>query len=165
MTRPPQFGEPAAGREYPDRPAAFGVAMRGGEIALVRVEKPRTAPWYDLPGGALDTGEDAGQAAVREFGEETGLEVIAGAAFAYADQYFVNTEGKAFNNRGVFLAVQVVGERPERKIEDDHQLVWLAPHAALEILRHDAHAWAVTAWLRRRGGSGGPYVASEALKG
>ena len=33
----PQFGEPQAGRDYPDRPAAFAVVERDGLIALVRV--------------------------------------------------------------------------------------------------------------------------------
>jgi 8-oxo-dGTP diphosphatase len=149
MSRPPQFGEPEPGRDYPDRPAAFGIAERDGEIALVRIEKPDAAPWFDLPGGALDPGEDPAQAVAREFAEETGLVVTAGEAFAQADQYFVNTEGKPYNNRGVFMVARVAGEAPERKVEDDHELVWIEPRAALTRLRHDAHAWAVAAWLRR----------------
>ena len=62
----PQFGDPEPGRAYRDRPAAFGVAERGGLIALVRVRKPGHQPWCDLPGGALDPGEHAEQAVVRE---------------------------------------------------------------------------------------------------
>jgi 8-oxo-dGTP diphosphatase len=149
MAQAPQFGPPDAGRDYPDRPAAFGIAERDGKIALVRIEKPDAAPWFDLPGGALDPGEDPAQAVVREFAEETGLLVTAGEAFARADQCFINTEHKAYNNRGVFMVVRVTGEAPERKVEDDHELVWMAPQAALTALRHDAHAWAVAAWLRR----------------
>jgi 8-oxo-dGTP diphosphatase len=146
----PQFGEHEPGRHYADRPAAFGIVARKGEIALVRIQKPGHAPWHDLPGGALDPGEDHAQAVVREFGEETGLIVTAGGEFARADQLFVNTEGKAFNNRGVFLTLALDGEHPALKIEEDHTLVWLDAHAALIALRHDAHAWAVAAWLRRR---------------
>jgi 8-oxo-dGTP diphosphatase len=41
-----------------------------------------------------------------------------------------------------------VGEDEGLKIEDDHALVWLAPAEALVRLRHEAHAWAVAAWLR-----------------
>ena len=150
MATIPQFGERQAGLTYADRPAAFGIAVRDGQIALVDVAKPGHAPWLDLPGGALDPGEDAAQAVVREFGEETGLKVAAGEAYAQADQYFVNTDGAAYDNRGTFFTVGIVAEAPELKIEDDHALVWLEPQAAVARLRHDAHAWAVTAWLRRR---------------
>lgn len=152
----PQFGDHEPGRVYGDRPAVFGIARRGEAIALVRVEKPGHPAWLDLPGGAIDPGETEAQALVREFGEETGLKVGPGAAFARADQLFVNTEGSAFNNRAGFWTVTVEGEAPELKIEDDHALVWIEAHAAVASLRHDAHAWAVAAWLRR--------VAPNALK-
>jgi|KBSSwiStaDraftv2_1062776.scaffolds.fasta_scaffold10235_9 8-oxo-dGTP diphosphatase len=149
MQAVPQFGEPQPGRDYPDRPAAFGVVERDGRIALVRIEKPGAAPWHDLPGGAIDPGETEAQALVREFAEETGMAVVPGICFARADQYFVNTEGKPFDNRGGFWTAMVTGEDPAAKVEHDHTLVWMDPHAAIAALRHDAHAWAVAAWLRR----------------
>jgi 8-oxo-dGTP diphosphatase len=146
----PQFGEPESGRTYRDRPAAFGIVERDGRIALVRVAKPGHLAWLDLPGGAIDPGEDAASAVVREFGEEVGLKVSAGEAYARADQYFVNTDGQAFDNLGTFFTLALEGEDATLKIEDDHSLVWLAPEAAVVELRHDAHAWAVAAWLRLR---------------
>lgn len=149
MRAVPQFGERIGGRVYADRPAAFGVAERGGKIALVRIEKPDGAVWRDLPGGAVDPGESAEQAVVREFGEEAGLAIAAGEPYAEADQYFLNTEGKAFDNRGTFFAVTIEGEAPNLKVEDDHTLIWVEPTEAIETLRHEAHAWAVGAWLRR----------------
>jgi 8-oxo-dGTP diphosphatase len=145
----PQFGHPEPGRTYADRPAAFGIAVRGGRIALVKVAKPKIEPWWDLPGGALDPGETEDVALAREFGEETGLRVDPRASFCRADQYFVNTDGEAFDNRAGFWTVEVEGEAPELKIEADHELVWTTPDDALVRLRHDAHAWAVAAWLRR----------------
>lgn len=145
----PQFGAPTPGLTHADRPAAFGIAVRAGKIALVRVAKPGFPPWLDLPGGALDPGEDAAQAVVREFGEETGLKVEAGEAYARADQYFVSTDGQAYDNRAAFFEVTVTAEAPELKVEDDHTLVWEDPLAAIARLRHEAHAWAVAAWLRR----------------
>jgi 8-oxo-dGTP diphosphatase len=144
----PQFGEPEPGRTYRDRPAAFGIVERDGRIALVEVKKPGHAAWLDLPGGALDPGEDEAQAVVREFGEETGLTVRAGEVYAHADQRFINTDGEAFNNRAGFLVLILLGEDPGLKIEDDHELVWLPAADALVRLRHEAHAWAVAAWLR-----------------
>lgn len=146
----PQFGTPEPGRDHRDRPAAFGIAERDGKIALVRVEKPGHPPWLDLPGGAVDPGEDAPQAVVREFGEEAGLRVAVVEPYGTADQFFVNTDGEAFNNRATFFVLEIADEATELKVEDDHTLVWLAPHEAVEILRHEAHAWAVAAWLRLR---------------
>jgi 8-oxo-dGTP diphosphatase len=146
----PQFGEAQSGRAYKDRAAAFGVLEREGLIALVRVTKPGHPPWLDLPGGALDPGEDDGQALVREFGEETGLEITAGDSLGRADQLFVNTDGVAYNNRSALFEARFRAERRELKIETDHELVWLAPLEAIAKLRHDSHAWAVSAWLRRK---------------
>lgn len=146
----PQFGRPEPGRSYRDRPAAFGIVEREGRIAVVRVAKPGHPAWIDLPGGALDPGESPEQAVVREYGEETGLKVAAGEAYARADQFFVNTDGEAFNNRATFFLLSLQGEDPALKIEDDHALAWLDPQEALTALRHEAHAWAVAAWLRLR---------------
>jgi 8-oxo-dGTP diphosphatase len=146
----PQFGEARPGLQYKDRPAAFGVLAREGLIACVTVTKPGHAPWIDLPGGALDAGEDDAQALVREFGEETGLRVRAGQALGRADQYFINTDGVPYNNRAALFAALVVAQAPHLKIEIDHELVWLAPVDALKRLRHEAHAWAIAAWMRRR---------------
>lgn len=143
-----QFGRPEAGREYRDRPAAFGVVDRDGRIALVKVEKPGEAPWYDLPGGAIEAGETPQQAVVREFGEETGLVVEALEPFAQANQYFVNTDGEALNNQCVFFELKLKGEDPALRTDRDHSLVWMPPEPAQAELRHAAHAWAINQLLR-----------------
>lgn len=146
----PQFGDPNPSLVYRDRPAAFGVLERDGLAALVAVEKPGHAPWLDLPGGALDPGEDAEAALVREFGEETGLKVTPGEVLGEADQFFINTEGEAFNNRQTLFVARLVSEAPELKVETDHTLVWLPLFDAVGRLRHDSHAWGVSLALRRR---------------
>ena len=150
MTEAPQFGRPEPGKPARDRPAAFGVVVRDGLIALVRVTYPERASFFDLPGGAIDPGETEAQALIREFGEETGLRITAGAVFAHADQYFLTKDDEAVNNRATFFAGEIVGQDHQLKIEEDHELVWLGPDEAVHRLRHDAHAWAVAAWLRRR---------------
>lgn len=146
----PQFGQPEPGRDYADRPAAFGILEREGRIAAVRVQKSGHPAWFDLPGGAIDPGEVAAQAVVREYGEETGLRVSVVSPYAQADQFFLNTDGQAWNNRAAFFVLALAGEDGALKIEDDHTLVWLDPNEAVATLRHDAHAWAVAAWLRLR---------------
>lgn len=152
----PQFGTPEPGRVHSDRPAAFGIVEREGRIAAVRVEKPGHAAWRDLPGGAIDPGETAAEAVVREYGEETGLTVAVVESYGAADQFFLNTDGQAWNNRATFFVLALTGEDPALKIEADHTLVWLDANEAVATLRHDAHAWAVASWLRlraRRSGS------------
>lgn len=145
----PQFGQPQPGKFYPDRPAAFTVVERDGQIATVRVDFPGGGCRWDLPGGGIDPGEDAAQAAVRECGEEAGLRIVLEAEVVRADHYFVNEDGHAVNTRGVFFAARYQADAPALKIEDDHTLVWLSPAEALVRLDREAHAWALTAWLRR----------------
>jgi 8-oxo-dGTP diphosphatase len=147
----PQFGEPEPGRDYPDRPAAFAVIERDGRIAVARVTFAAGGGRLDLPGGGVDAGETAGQAAARECGEEVGLQVaVDEQPFTCADHYFVNEEDVARNTRGQFFAARLLGEAPELKTEADHALEWLAPLEALSALDRESHVWAVAAWLRRR---------------
>jgi len=146
----PQFGEHDAGRDYPDRPAAFAIIEEGGKIACVEVAWRNGGPKLDLPGGGIDPGESAAEAAERECGEEAGLKVaVTAEPFARADHYFVNTEGKRNNTRGQFFEARLEGEAPELKIEDDHRLLWLEPLEAIRRFDRDSHAWAVVAWLRQ----------------
>ena len=145
---PLQFGARTPGRDHPDRPAAFGVVPREGRLALVRITRPDAAPYFDLPGGALDPGEDDAAALVREFGEETGLKVRPVQLLGRASEFLVKTDGQPANNRCALFEAEVVGEDAGLKIEADHALVWLEPFEALRRLRHEAHAWAVAAWLR-----------------
>lgn len=149
MTPVPQFGDRLEGKVYVDRPAAFGIAVRDGLIAVVRVAPDGFTPWVDLPGGGIDPGETPVQAVVRELGEETGLQVSAGAVLGQADQHFVDTDGRTFNNRQTFFEVAILGEAPSLKVEDDHTLDWMTPEAAIAAMRHDSHAWGVARWLRR----------------
>ena len=141
-----QFGLADPGEVYAERHAVFGLLVQDGRIATVRVT--RDVPYHDLPGGAVEAGESEAEALVREFREETGLTVRPLERLLEAAQYFRKSDGAPVNNFGGLWTVEAVGYDPDAKVEDDHELVWLEPHVALEALRHDAHAWAVTRWLR-----------------
>ena len=154
QSAPLQFGTADPEVSYKDRPAAFGVAPKGGRIALVKVSKPGSAPWFDLPGGAVEADETDAEALVREFGEETGLMVRAGVLLGRADQFMRKTDGEPVNNRSGLYRAEIIGEAPALKCEDDHELVWFEPEQALRRLRHDSHAWAVLAWLRAEAAAG-----------
>lgn len=143
-----QFGDPDPSLVYAPRPTAFGLVFRDGRLACVRVERGE-ASYFDLPGGAIDGDESEEQALIREFLEETGMSVRPISRIAEAAQYFRRSTGEPFNNLGGFWTAEQVSLEPAAKVEADHQLVWLEPHRAVEQLRHDAHAWAVAAWLRR----------------
>ncbi|HLZ77334.1 NUDIX domain-containing protein [Phenylobacterium sp.] len=146
----PQFGQPAPGRAYPDRPAAFAIVERDGQIAVARVSFAAGGGRLDLPGGGLDPGETAAQAAARECGEEVGLQIAVDAEVARADHYFTNEDDSRVNTRGVFFAAHVTAEAPQLKVEDDHALEWMTPQDALLALDRESHAWALAAWLRLR---------------
>lgn len=143
------FGVAEPGVDYRERPCAFGIAARDGKIACVRVDRGERS-YFDLPGGAIDEGEDEAGALAREFREETGLSVRGVRRIGRTSQHFRRSTGEPVRNlSGVWIA-EVEGEDPASKIEDDHELVWLDPVKAVSELRHEAHAWAVALWLRMR---------------
>ncbi len=63
--------------------AVGGALFRDGKLLLLRrVMTEDFGPgMYELPGGGLEFGESAEAGASREFKEETGLDVVAGAPF------------------------------------------------------------------------------------
>ena len=90
----PGSGRPGVRREYdhePDAPAATCVApcvyaaARDATGRLLLVRRCDTGDW-ELPGGHVDPGESASDAAVRETAEESGITVdITGLAGIYTD--------------------------------------------------------------------------------
>jgi 8-oxo-dGTP diphosphatase len=139
-----QFGRAEPGLVV--RPAVFGLVFHDEKLACVRVT--RDTPYFDLPGGAVDGAETEEQALIREFVEETGMTIEPVRRIVEAGQYFRKSDGEPVNNIGGVWVARMIALDPMRKVEADHELVWLHPRTALAELRHDAHAWAVAAWLR-----------------
>jgi 8-oxo-dGTP diphosphatase len=69
-----------ARRRYPSRPlvGAGAVVLRGSKVLLVKRRNPPNSGLWALPGGLVELGETAEDAAVREVKEETGLAVKLG---------------------------------------------------------------------------------------
>lgn len=142
-----QFGRADPGVAYVVRPATFGLVFQDGRLACVRVT--RDTPYHDLPGGAVDGHETEQEALVREFVEETGMTIRPVEELVEVGQFFRKSDDSPVNNIGSIWTAELVSLNPASKVEDDHELVWLDPLTALTSLRHEAHAWAVAAWLRR----------------
>lgn len=142
-----QFGPAEPEVDYLHRPAVFGLAIRDGRLACVRVDRGEGS-YFDLPGGAVDGAETEPQALIREFAEETGLRIAPLTRLGEAAQRFRKTDGSPVNNVGGFWTVDILGHDPAAQCEADHELVWLEPTQAISSLRHQAHAWAVALWLR-----------------
>ena len=78
---------PSMTRQYPKRPI-FGVGaivFKGNDVLLVRRGRPPGKGNWSLPGGAVELGESAKEALVREVREETGLEVVPEKLIAVVD--------------------------------------------------------------------------------
>lgn len=67
-------GTDGAGIRFDTRVAAYGVIIADGKVLLTHLDERDRSRWT-LPGGALEFGENAETAAVREILEETGYKV------------------------------------------------------------------------------------------
>jgi 8-oxo-dGTP diphosphatase len=146
-----QFGQTQPGVTYVERPTVYGVCARGETaIALARTGRGHVFE-YDLPGGGIEGGEDEAAALMREFQEETGLTVWPTRIIGRAGQYWLN-KGEPRNSLATFYEVELSANDGD-PTEPDHELVWMAPLEAVLKVRHEAHAWAITHWLRQRKGA------------
>ena len=77
-------------------PAVGVVCIRGDEVLLIRRGKPPRMGEWSLPGGRIEPGERAVDAALRELREETGVEArilglidVVDGIFPEADRHYV----------------------------------------------------------------------------
>lgn len=142
----PRFGRLPDGARAIMRPSAYGLITDGtGRLAVVRTPKG-----LFLLGGAVERGESARDAIVRECREEVGLAVHLGDWSVRAVEILYATIEKAyFEKHNAFIEGFAHGP-PVGAGEPDHELNWLIVDQAVEELLHPSHRWAAAQWLGAR---------------
>lgn len=58
------------------RKAVRAFLIEDGKIVAIKYKKEMNKGYYDIPGGKIEENETSIQASIREFREETGIEII-----------------------------------------------------------------------------------------
>ncbi len=82
------------------RRSAYGVVLDDDRLLLVNTRS--TGKW-SFPGGRCEAGETDGEAAIREVREETGVNIAVGAVLVEIENYWYDTTGDAYHQRGIFF--------------------------------------------------------------
>src|SRR5262249_38914210 len=141
----PVFGERPEADAWVIRPSACGlIEGEGGRLAVVRTDQGMF-----LPGGGIEAGETPEQAISREALEECGLVIHSGEWKVRAVQFvFSASERTHFEKRSTFIECVVVGLCLAGS-EAGHELIWVLPESAAQILSNESQRWAVERWRSR----------------
>jgi 8-oxo-dGTP diphosphatase len=141
----PVFGVRPSSAPWAIRPSAYGIINRDRiDLAVVR-----TKQGVYLPGGGVESGETTREAIRREALEECGLAVEVGVWETRCVQFiYSKAEGTLFEKRSVFVECSPAG-LVAASCEIDHELVWVGFDAAVLLLSHESHCWAVNQWRSR----------------
>jgi 8-oxo-dGTP pyrophosphatase MutT (NUDIX family) len=128
VTRQVYFHDSAAPPATVVVPSVF-VAVRwsGGRVLLVR--RCDSGTW-ELPGGRVDVGESAVDAAVRETAEETGVRVVVtGCAGLFSDPGHVvrSRDGEVRQQFAVLFRARSLGGVPRGDLHETSEAAWVAP--------------------------------------
>jgi len=116
------------GIAYRFRASAYGIVINeDDEVALILLNGG-----YYLPGGGIDDKESPHEALKREWLEETGYEIDV-KQWICDESLYIFRNGMERCYYGKFYLATLTGARG-KKIEDDHELVWVKISKALEIL-------------------------------
>ena len=125
LTRQVYFHHPAAPAASAVVPSVFVAVLHQGSLLLVR--RRDTGVW-ELPGGRVDVGESAEQAAVRETAEEAGVQVaITGLAGLFTDPRHVirSRDGDVRQQFAVLFRGSVVGGVPHGDQFETSEAAWI----------------------------------------
>lgn len=111
-----------------------------GQILLLQRVKSPEANYWSIPGGAIEFGETAEEAAIREFQEETGLACEITDFLGYYD-YILHNEHKHWVSL-FFVMRNCFCMEPENKEPEKHtQMHWFALENIPDTLtKNTAHA-------------------------
>jgi len=110
-----------------------GIAIRGNRVFVARrVAGGAMGGKWEFPGGKLESGEHAADAAIREFDEEFGLAIAVGTMIG---QSTFQNNGKHYEL--VALLVSFDGEPPELREHDEVRWVTAAELRALDLSDSD----------------------------
>ncbi len=104
---------------------SYGVLLDNDRVALVRSSNPRHVPplWW-LPGGGIDFGEAPEDTLIREFAEETGLEVTNPQLFTVTSDVRRRDNGDKIHTVRIIYSVELAGG------ELHHEVHGTTDHAA-----------------------------------
>jgi ADP-ribose pyrophosphatase YjhB (NUDIX family) len=125
LTRQVYFHDPAAPAASLVVPSVFVAVLRHRSLLLVR--RCDSGVW-ELPGGRVDIGETAEQAAVRETAEEAGVHVaITGLVGLFTDPRHVirSPDGEARQQFAVLFRGRVVGGLPHGDQSETSAAAWI----------------------------------------
>ena len=127
VTRQVYFHDPEAPPATVVVPSVFVAAKWEGRLLLVR--RCDSGTW-ELPGGRVDIGENAVDAAVRETAEEAGVHVvITGIAGLFSDPEHVirSPDGEVRQQFAVLFRARAVGGIPHGDLHETSEAAWVAP--------------------------------------
>jgi 8-oxo-dGTP diphosphatase len=143
----PLFGAALQETHWVIRPSVYALVADGaGRVAIVR-----SVDGIFLPGGGIEPGEGVEEALRREALEECGFDLRVGSWALRAVQFAYSRSAEThFEKRSRFIECAIEGPTRAAR-EPGHELIWAHPPAAVRMLSHESHAWAVTRWAARVG--------------
>lgn len=102
---------------------------------------------YFLPGGGLESDESLEECVKRECLEEAGLKVSIQENIGIAQQYFKSpNDYKYYLSEGHFYICKQLSK--QIPLEKGNTLLWINPSAAVKMVVHNHHKWAISQLLR-----------------
>lgn len=137
------FGKVLEGITYKKRDGVYAI-IQNTEGLIATVNTPRG---YFLPGGGIELGESHEKALLREVEEEIGYK---SEISEYIGTYsmFVRSATKPiyYELIGNFYICQAI-EYLASEVEEDHELIWLSPAEAMQVMQLEYQKYAIEVYL------------------